>query len=107
MMRDIFDNWDPDSEYLGVKLTRDSDGRVLGAFGSVFAKAGDRVRYLDKNGWDWQREEARKHFNPGDILTVSRVAVNPSSSKYWFKETGPTRDFNPVMFELSEPEGEA
>lgn len=98
---------DPDSEYFGMKLNRNEDGRVILAFGSVLAKAGDQVRYLDENGHEWEREMARKCFAKGDLLTVERISVGRSSSKYYL--AGIPSDWNTVMFErvVSEQEGAA
>lgn len=87
---------DPDSDYYGETLNRNSDGRVILAFGDVVAKKGDRVCYLDENGHAWEREEARKHFKAGDLLTVDRIRVGRDYSKYYF--VGIPSDWNTVMF---------
>ena len=97
--------FDPDSAYLGMKLNRNRDGRVVLAFGDVLAKAGDKVRYLDKNGHDYQRELARKVFGVDAILTVERISVGRSSSKYFFKDV--PGEWNTVMFERLSPDGQA
>lgn len=59
---------------------------------------GRKVRYLMKNGWDYDKEEANKHFNNGDILTVEEIYVGRSSSTVVFQEVKGI-EFNPVMFE--------
>jgi len=87
---------DPDSDYFGMKLNRNTDGRVILAFGSVVAKKGDHVRYLDTNGHEWEREMARVHFKAGDLLTVESLRVGRDYSRYSFKEV--SGDWNTVMF---------
>lgn len=87
---------DPDSDYFGMKLNRNADGRIILAFGDVIAKRGDRVSYLDENGREWEREEARKHFKPGAKLLVTGVRVGRDYSKYSFD--GIPSDWNTVMF---------
>lgn len=96
---------DPDSEYIGMKLNRNADGRVVLAFGSVMAKAGDQVRYLGKNGYDWEREEAGKRFKVGELLAVERISVGHSSSRYYFKDV--PSYYNAVMFETVRAEDAA
>ena len=98
-----FEDHDPDSEYLGLKLNRNKDGRIMlpGLHGTtVLAKAGDEVRFLATGGWDGEQEWARKHFNKGDVHKVTRVSVGMSSSKYYFE--GVSGSWNTVMFERVE-----
>lgn len=59
---------------------------------------GRKVRFLNKNGYSIQREDALKHFNEGDILTVQEILVDRNSSEVEFKEV-PNERFNTVMFE--------
>lgn len=58
---------------------------------------GRHVRFLDKNGWDWDLEEARKLFTEGQILTVKEIYVGRSSSEVEFLMY-PGKRFNTVMF---------
>lgn len=88
---------DPDSEYLGMKLNRNRSGRVVLAFGSVLAKAGDQVRFTGTSGYEWERERASKLWEVGHILTVERISVGLSSSKYYFVNV--PGDYNTVMFD--------
>lgn len=59
---------------------------------------GRKVRYLMKNGWDYDKEKVNQHFNKGDILTVEEIYVGRSSSTVVFQEVKGI-EFNPVMFE--------
>ena len=95
------DYQDPDSEYYGMKLRRNTEGRVMLAFGSVLAKRGDQVRYLDENGHDYQKEAARKFFKKGDVATIERISVGRCSSKYYL--VGILGEWNTVMFETVIP----
>lgn len=97
MSREREYDFDPDSEYLGMKLRRDDNGRVILAFGSVLAKAGDKVRFIDKNGHDHERDEARRVLGADAICTVERISVGRSSSRYYF--VGIPSYWNTVMFE--------
>lgn len=87
---------DPDSDYFGVKLNRDAEGRVVLAFGEVLAKEGDVVRYLGKNGREWERKTAEEHFAPGSTLRVRSVHVGRDYSRYTFDSV--PSDWNTVMF---------
>ena len=59
---------------------------------------GRKVKYLNKNGYDIEREIASRHFNEGDILTVKEIYVGRSSSEVEFVGF-PNLKFNTVMFE--------
>lgn len=58
---------------------------------------GRKVIFLDDNGYEGQRENARKYFKKGDILTVKEIYVGRSSSEVEFIEF-PNKKFNTVMF---------
>jgi len=62
------------------------------------APQGQKVRYLNKNGYDVQREFANKYLNEGAIYTVKEVCVYGSSSDVVLEEV-PNESFNTVMFE--------
>lgn len=59
---------------------------------------GRKVKYLNDNGYDIEREVANKHFTEGQILTVKEIYVGRSSSEVEFVELEGKR-FNTVMFE--------
>jgi hypothetical protein len=65
---------------------------------SDISPKGRKVRFLDENGYDIQREIARKYFSKGDILTIEEIYVGGSSSEVSFSEH-PLKKFNTVMFE--------
>jgi len=67
-------------------------------FNSGDAPLGRKVKYLDKNGWDGDREYANRFFKEGAILTVKEIYVGRSSSDVEFVEH-PFKKFNTVMFE--------
>ena len=64
---------------------------------SVESPQGRKVRFLNENGYDGEREFARRFFSKGDILTVKEIYVGRSSSDVEFEEY-PNRRFNTVMF---------
>lgn len=61
-------------------------------------KAGDKMRFLGKNGYDFQLADAKKHFSEGQILTVVGCRVGAFDHTIKFEEE-PKRWFNGVMFE--------
>lgn len=79
-------------------------GRVLVVFGcakggrmNIYAPPGSEVRYLDKNGYDIQRENAKKAgLVKGEIYIVSDIEVGRSSSVVFLE--GFKDGFNTVMF---------
>ena len=58
---------------------------------------GRKVKYLNKNGYDHDRERANKFFKEGEILTVKEIYVDSWSSTVEFEEF-PGKVFNTVMF---------
>ncbi len=63
-------------------------------------KAGDAMRFLGKNGYDLELEEACKLFCVGGIYTVENCDVGDWSHSIQFKEI--EGNFNGVMFERVE-----
>lgn len=65
---------------------------------SGFLGKGKRVCYLNRNGYDSQREyAARQGLTEGMVLTVKRCSVGSCSSEYTFYEVNGS--YNTVMFE--------
>lgn len=62
------------------------------------APKGRKVKFLNKNGRDTERQEANKRFTQGQVLTVKEIYVGSSSSTVEFMEL-PKELFNTVMFE--------
>ena len=62
-----------------------------------FHVKGTRVRFLNKNGYDMERERAFKEIGEGRIVTVKTCSVGRSSSNYTFEEV--PGSWNTVMFE--------
>lgn len=58
---------------------------------------GRKVYFLDRNGYDIEREHANKFFKKYDELTVKEIYVGRSSSDVEFIEF-PNMKFNTVMF---------
>jgi len=58
---------------------------------------GDKVVFLNKNGYDSEREHAARVFEEGQILTVDTVRIGMSKSYYKFKNL--QYEYNTVMFE--------
>lgn len=79
------------------------DGGIdeYGAFGDRYMSDippfGRKVIFLNRNGWDSQKEHANRFFKKGDILTVKEIHVGRSSSTVEFVEF-PGEEFNTVMF---------
>lgn len=65
---------------------------------NIYASENDTVKFLNKNGTDWDRQYANKHLKEGEILTVDNVYVGNFNSDVEFKEHPGIR-FNTVMFE--------
>lgn len=65
---------------------------------NIYAKHGDKVIYLDENGHDYEREDARELFRKGSTLTIERVDVGGWTSRVYFIEV-PDKGFNTVMFD--------
>lgn len=59
---------------------------------------GRKVRFLNNNGYDSERERASRYFKEGQILTVKDIYVGSWSSDVEFIEF-PGKEFNTVMFE--------
>ena len=59
---------------------------------------GRKVRFLNDNGYDSDREYANKYFKEGQILTIKEIYVGRSSSEVEFEDY-PHKEFNTVMFE--------
>lgn len=66
--------------------------------GSNVSPEGRKVVYLNKNGYDMERDRANKHFKEGQILTIKEIYVGRSSSEVEFIEL-PDNRFNTVMFD--------
>jgi hypothetical protein len=62
------------------------------------ADIGERVQFLDENGYDAQLERAREVFTKGQILTVRDIRIGGFESSYEFVGYG-KESFNTVMFE--------
>lgn len=58
---------------------------------------GRKVIFLDDNGYDIEREYARKYFSKGEVLTVEEIYVGRSHSDVEL-EGYPNERFNTVMF---------
>lgn len=58
---------------------------------------GRKVYFLNKNGYDIEREAARKYFKENDVLIVNEIYVGRSSSEVEFLEVPKIR-FNTIMF---------
>lgn len=59
---------------------------------------GRKVRFLNDNGREFEREVANQLIEEGEILTVKEIFVGTSSSTVEFMEY-PGKEFNTVMFE--------
>jgi hypothetical protein len=64
---------------------------------NIYSRAGSKLIYLDKNGYDEDREEANKFLKKGELYTVDHVDIFKYSSTVYLKEF-PEMGFNMVMF---------
>ena len=71
---------------------------------NIYAKNGDKVRFLNRNGHDWQLKEAAEIMNEGQIYTVDHTDVHGWSTDLYLQEF-PGRNFNSVMFEDADKPG--
>lgn len=69
----------------------------------IYSSPGTKVRFLNQNGHDYQREDALKYFAEGQVLTVDEIDVGSWSSSVKFQEL-PGKWFNTVMFGRIETE---
>lgn len=65
-----------------------------------FAGKGDKVRFMNKNGYDPERERALKAIGLERIVTVVECDIGSSSSSYTFEEV--PGSWNTVMFDRVE-----
>jgi hypothetical protein len=73
--------------------------RIKGIFGDEFATAGDKVRFLNKNGHEYQPRYAREAgLVEGELYTVAKEDVGRTLSTYELVEF-PGKHFNTVMFD--------
>jgi hypothetical protein len=61
-------------------------------------RPGDKLVFLDKNGYDHDLVEARKLMKKGDVVTLRDMRVGDWSSLMYFEEF-PDKGFNSVMFD--------
>lgn len=64
--------------------------------GDRFLYEGTEVRFLNKNGYDFEREQAAAIFDTDKTYTISGVDIGNWSSTYQFE--GIPGHFNTVMF---------
>lgn len=66
-----------------------------------FLPKGSKVKFVNHNGYESEREHAASVFNESDELTVEMCRIGNSSSTYKFE--GIDGNWNTVMFEASPP----
>jgi hypothetical protein len=69
---------------------------------ALWPKSGDKMRFLAKNGYDYQLEAALDVFEPDAVVTVKRCIVHDWSHEVEFAEL-PGKLWNGVMFKLLPP----
>lgn len=65
---------------------------------NIYTIAGDKIKFIDENGHEDQREFAKKNFPKGTILTIKEIDID-SWCSYVTVEEFPNLKFNTVMFE--------
>jgi hypothetical protein len=63
----------------------------------IYSKPGTKVEFLDRNGHEWERKEAEKILEVGQIYTVESIDVGDWCSYVTFEEV--SGEFNSVMFD--------
>lgn len=64
---------------------------------SIYAPEGTKVKFMNENGFDREKEYANKILDKNQIYTVDRVEVGGWVSYVYLKEF-PNEAFNTVMF---------
>lgn len=87
-----FDNTDPDKTVVRPYFPAE-------AFDEQFPIKGEKVVYLDENGYDLERSLITNRYgvDKGDVLTIKRVSIGSTSTDYTFEEIA--GEHNSVMFE--------
>lgn len=80
-----------------LQLDGGKRGRNALSVKSGWPKKGDKMKFLDRNGYDYQLKVARQVFTPGQIVTVKSIEVE--ASKHWITFEEVAGEFNGVMFE--------
>lgn len=63
----------------------------------IYSKEGTKVKYMNKNGYEGDREYANKFLKEGKVYTVEDIEVGGFMSYVYLKEF-PSKPFNSVMF---------
>jgi hypothetical protein len=63
----------------------------------IYSPTGTKVKFLDENGYEFDKSAARRFFSKGQTLTVKTIAVGGWVSYVEFEEC-PGKMFNTVMF---------
>lgn len=58
---------------------------------------GEKVRFINQNGYDYELSYAREHMDEGHILTIKSVQIGDWRTFYEFEEL-PGKFYNSVMF---------
>ena len=65
---------------------------------SIYAKSETKVKFINDNGYDFEREEANQILGTDKIYTVKHINVGGWISYVHLKEI-PNKSFNTVMFD--------
>lgn len=71
----------------------------------AFAIPGDKIVFLNRNGYDAELAQAAAVFKEGETYTVQSLRVGGWKSEYTFE--GIESSFNTVMFSFADPEAAA
>jgi hypothetical protein len=92
------------SDYVTIKDGTMSPGITADEATALgFYPKGTKVRWVDRNGFPYQRETARKTFDPSETYIVQACQIGRSSSTYQFE--GISGRWNSVMFEAIDVAG--
>ena len=71
---------------------------IIGEDMDIMSKPGTKVKFLNRNGWDHERDAANEILNIHDTYTVKYIRIGSWKSYVQLIEF-PTSSFNTVMFE--------
>ena len=82
------------NQYIALNRLNDNSQE---RYGKDISPKGRKVVFLNRNGYESERQRAAELFKEGEVLTVHEIYVGRSRSTVEFEEY-PNMTFNTVMF---------
>ena len=79
-------------------VIEDFNNNVIRRFNNKPSPQGRKIVFLNKGGYELQREFANEFFEEGQILTIKEIEVGSWSSEVYVEECERNMGFNTVMF---------